>query len=612
MLLTFVVTCTNEQTCRKTLRSLAQLRTSTLEVKVVLVGTAEQDQWLKPLVHLIPHCPVLAVYVPHTSLGQQSWTVALNQVLSDARLAPLGYTLFCQSGSLFAPDFLEQIAPVLAQEADIVKVQIMLDDLDFAAPDAFDQLNTSPYACLCGLAALIFRADFLRQHELTFSDVDTCLSTLFALRAARLAAFRPDGIVWCKAAKFYPAARSINPVPNANLQSSLVHLHDMMLQDQLSAAQVAQLWAALMLDLVLYSGELSSVPTRLSLISELVKQFGGLKSRLTSEQWQIFTASLAAVQLQLPTWLEQGDHSALFNLFDDMQRELLTARLHSWRAQSRAYERYYRTLQERFGQHLASDHSTPADPPEDIYLISPLCRLPGYEEMYELYFRRNAFIAHQEHIHLTPIYTEPFDGHLTRAYNSFLEYYDYSKEAWFIFVHGDYEFTCDLHEVLATGDKMALLGPGGSVLRRVGGKVCPVFVGRTDSQRRDTAGFQGGPINLKLLGSDDIVDTVDSCCLAVHSSLIARYQLRFDEAIVLDFLAEDFCAQARVKHGIKTKLWPLWGCHHSNSSGDPNRQSERFYRTRAYVAAKYPDLCLAGTCGFVGGKDPEAVLGVTS
>lgn len=609
MLLTFVVTCTNEQACHKTLRSLAQLRASSLEVKVVLVGTAEQEQWLKPLVHVIPHCQVIAVYVPNTSSDQQSWTVALNQVLSDARLAPLGYTLFCQSGSLFAPDFLEQLAPVLAQGADIVKVQIMLDDLEFAAPDAFDQLNTSPYACLCGLAALIFRADFLHQHELTFSDVDTCLSTLFALRAARLAATRTGGIAWVKTAKFYPAARSINPVPSANLQPSLGHLHDMMQQDQISAQQVAQLWAALMLDLVLYSGELRLVPVRLSLISDLVGQYGGLKTRLTSEQWQIFTASLAAVQSQLPTWLEQGDHSALFNLYDEMQRELLTARLQSWRAQSRSYERYYRTLQARFWQRLAPDSLNQA---EDIYLISPLCRLPGYEEMYELYFRHNAFVAHQEHIHLTPIYTEPFDGHLTRAYNSFLEHYDYSKEAWFVFVHGDYEFTCNLHEVLASGDKMALLGPGGAVLRRVGGKVTSVFVSRTDWQRREDAGFQGGPINLKLLDAEGTVDTVDSCCLAVHSSLVVRYQLRFDEAIVLDFLAEDFCAQARVKHGIKTKLLPLWGCHHSNSSGDPNRQNERFYQTRAYVAAKYPDLCLAGTCGFVGGKDPETVWGVTS
>ena len=43
------------------------------------------------------------------------------------------------------------------------------------------------------------------------------------------------------------------------------------------------------------------------------------------------------------------------------------------------------------------------------------------------------------------------------------------------------------------------------------------------------------------------VQTFDCQCLIIHSSLINRYKLRFDENLTFDLYVEDFCANANEK-----------------------------------------------------------------
>lgn len=186
-----------------------------------------------------------------------------------------------------------------------------------------------------------------------------------------------------------------------------------------------------------------------------------------------------------------------------------------------------------------------------------------------------------------------------------MELYNYSRPAWLVFVHGDYEITCDLSALLAHEAKDQLLGPSGAVIKEINGQPLSVFACFCDSQRRDGAFYQSGPYNLQVMGDERELDTFDSCCLVMHSSLVQHYHLRFDEAIALDFIVEDFCANARLNHGIKCKLIELWGIHHTNSTGIPDTQNQRFYDTQAYIAAKYPHACLGGTCSFIGGAAPH-------
>ena len=48
----------------------------------------------------------------------------------------------------------------------------------------------------------------------------------------------------------------------------------------------------------------------------------------------------------------------------------------------------------------------------------------------------------------------------------------------------------------------------------------------------------------------ELVDTVDCQCLIVHSDLIKKYHLRFDEHLQFHFYAEEFCIMASEKYNI--------------------------------------------------------------
>ena len=91
------------------------------------------------------------------------------------------------------------------------------------------------------------------------------------------------------------------------------------------------------------------------------------------------------------------------------------------------------------------------------------------------------------------------------------------------------------------------------------------------------------------------VETFDCCCLIVHSSLVKKHKLRFDENLAFDLYVEDFCATARVKHGIRSFVQPVKCCHHSGS-----RPTERLYRHLPYLKEKYPQNCFAGSCVYFG------------
>ncbi len=599
---TFVLTCTNarERECRQSLYSLSQLQAIAMSLQVQLVGSPEQAPLLQQLAHLGSNGQISARSAPNAQLDQKSFSIPLNEILSNNPVGEGDYLLITSAGTLFAPDFLVQLRPTLEQGADVIKLSSVHDDLITLNPDVFDQLKASPYSCLSGPATVVYRCDFLRRHGITFSDHDTVLSSLFALQAARLAA-SSGRLASAPAAKLYPAAQIINPVSVQALGPSLAQIQAVFTQDHLPPTQAALLWAGLYFDLLRHSDELSQLPERLHLCAALTAHYESLHHTLSAEAWTQMNATLAQLAPQLPAALAEQDQGTLLLSPEHIKLKTTQLWLNVWREQSRAYERAYRTLQQ---QHARPKPKLPVTK-HPIYLISPLCHQPLYEDMYERYFRHNSFVTSSKQIKLRPIYTEPFDGYLTRAYNSFLDHYNYARPAWFVFVHCDFEITCDLTQVLAAVDPNTLLGPSGAIVRHYAGKARSIFVCHCDCQARQGAGFQGGPINLQLLDDAQQVDTLDSCCLVVHSSLIEHYQLRFDPNIVLDFVVEELCAHALSQHGIKTKLIALKGIHHTNSTGDPNAQSERFYRTRDYVAAKYPDLCLAGTCSIVGGTPLE-------
>lgn len=160
-------------------------------------------------------------------------------------------------------------------------------------------------------------------------------------------------------------------------------------------------------------------------------------------------------------------------------------------------------------------------------------------------------------------------------YNSFLDSYDYSKEAWFVFCHEDFRFLEPLSSKLKLMDAAALYGP-------IGKDLDLKLLGSQINSNRDGSGkaWIGVPFR-----KPREVQTLDCQCLIVHSSLVAKYKLRFDENLTFDLYVEDFCVNAKVNHGITTNILPILSWHHSFGNVQP-----RFFKQLAYLNTKYSNV----------------------
>ena len=179
------------------------------------------------------------------------------------------------------------------------------------------------------------------------------------------------------------------------------------------------------------------------------------------------------------------------------------------------------------------------------------------------------------------------------CYNRFLDGYDYSREAWFIFCHEDFELREDVSPLLERLDHLSLHSVVGAAKRGFAGFGMQVIYGNMTECRRDGEGeewFVGRHIE-----KETEVEAFDCCCVLVHSSLIAKYGLRFDEHLLFDLYVEDFCATAKVKYGIRSFVHPVKCCHHSGS-----RATDRLYRHLPYLGRKYPHDFFVGTLVYFG------------
>ena len=97
-------------------------------------------------------------------------------------------------------------------------------------------------------------------------------------------------------------------------------------------------------------------------------------------------------------------------------------------------------------------------------------------------------------------------------------------------------------------------------------------------------------IGNKVLGNPE-VKTVDCCCMIVHSSLLYKENMLFDENLDFHMYVEDFCITARKQKNIKTKI-VQFDCAHL-SSGNINKALEQNAR---YVKKKHNLFRISSTC----------------
>lgn len=176
-------------------------------------------------------------------------------------------------------------------------------------------------------------------------------------------------------------------------------------------------------------------------------------------------------------------------------------------------------------------------------------------------------------------------------YNEFLNRYDYSEEAWFVFCHEDWQLKGDIVSKFERLDKNSLYGPIGTIflpqknrflLRSLGG------VKNSDKEGKNIR-FYG-----RSCQNGTLVDTFDCQCLLVHSSLIEKYQLRFDENLHFDLYVEDFCAMAKEQFGILSKIINLKCQHYSYGS-----IKECFYNDFEYLESKYQKAAFSYSNGLI-------------
>ena len=233
-----------------------------------------------------------------------------------------------------------------------------------------------------------------------------------------------------------------------------------------------------------------------------------------------------------------------------------------------------------------------------IYMISVVNNF----DFYDKWIKNNRFTSN---FTLVPFDNNTRKSYIPVLYNEFLNNYDYSKESWFIFCHCDWELLEDINPILEKLDKKNLYGPVGSFL---------LFTKNYAKEEKTTSIVTGGCYQEKRDGSDRkffgskpdkpmLSDTFDCQCLIVHSSLVDKYHLRFDENLSWHLYVEDFCFSAKLKYSILSYAITINCCHHSDAGFGPIPKG--YLDSLKYMNNKYPDHLFSGTVSLIGGRPYE-------
>ncbi len=155
---------------------------------------------------------------------------------------------------------------------------------------------------------------------------------------------------------------------------------------------------------------------------------------------------------------------------------------------------------------------------------------------------------------------------------------------WIFFVHNDFSIMEPIDNILDNLEHTNIYGPIGAILNGND----KIIYGQILQGHNEGLIYHGSKIDKPTL-----VDTVDCQCLFLHTDLLKKYNLKFDENEVLSFhqYVEDICINANISYGIKTYAVPM-KCKHF-SWGKLNND---FNRAINYINSKYPNKTWAGTC----------------
>lgn len=201
---------------------------------------------------------------------------------------------------------------------------------------------------------------------------------------------------------------------------------------------------------------------------------------------------------------------------------------------------------------------------------------------------------------------------ISKRYNSYIKkniFTNKVKDSWLIFCHQDFAFLEDALPILEEQDKNCIYGVTGVKKRKIGNLkfkmkgLIPTFFIKTKvlgigqihqgyDPKKFKKAYKKNPfimdgenfyLSNKLITKPVEVDTVDCCCVIIHSSLIKKEKLLFDENLEWHCYAEDMCLNAKYNHNIPVKVIQF-KCKHLSRGDSRNESFEKFFE---YIANKY-------------------------
>ncbi|MFA7659084.1 MAG: hypothetical protein WCY19_06605 [Candidatus Gastranaerophilaceae bacterium] len=187
---------------------------------------------------------------------------------------------------------------------------------------------------------------------------------------------------------------------------------------------------------------------------------------------------------------------------------------------------------------------------------------------------------------------------ITKQYNRFIEENikaaarggRLEKDFWCLFIHQDFGMMEDINPIL---EKLST----NNIYGAVGSKFYDGFLFRKNGfninygrilQGNNDFNFHEYGVKVKR---PKTVDSVDCCCIIVHSSLVKKYNLHFDENLDFHMYAEEFCYSAKKNYRIKSKIVQM-KCFHMGT-GNLN---EEFQKSAQYLKEKFNIKRVPSTC----------------
>lgn len=185
---------------------------------------------------------------------------------------------------------------------------------------------------------------------------------------------------------------------------------------------------------------------------------------------------------------------------------------------------------------------------------------------------------------------------ISKRYNDFINEHVVPDpdDFWVLFVHQDFGFLQNMESTLKKLDKNSIYGAIGVNLYK------GLFLGKNGFKRSLTIAWgrisQGNnDFSFKKYGRrvffQKTVDAIDCCCIMIHSSLIKKYNLSFDENLSFHMYAEELCYRAKKEHKIKIKVVQM-NCFHLGKG----KIDDEFLKSVDYLKNKFKIDRIPSTC----------------